>query len=70
MRNPWLKKNPFMSMWLSGGNAVLGAARGRAAAEGKRQAATIMMSHGAKQMARLWSGALMAPPPRKKKKSR
>jgi hypothetical protein len=69
MRNPWLKKNPFMSMWLSGANAVLGAARSRATAEGKRQATT-MMSHGAKQMARLWSGALTAPPPRKKKKSR
>lgn len=68
MRNPWLKKNPFMSMWLSGANAVLGAARSRATAEGKRQAAT-MMSHGAKHMARFWSGVLMAPP-RKKKKSR
>jgi hypothetical protein len=69
MRNPWLKKNPFMSMWLSGANAVLGAARGRATAEGKRQAAS-MMSHGAKQMTRFWSGALLAPRPRKKKKSR
>jgi hypothetical protein len=37
MSNPWLKKNPFMSMWLSGANAVAGAARGRATAELNRQ---------------------------------
>lgn len=40
MKNPWLKKNPMLSMWLSGANAVAGAARGRAVAEGRRQAAT------------------------------
>jgi hypothetical protein len=68
MRNPWLKKNPFLSMWLSGANAVLGSARSRATAEGKRQAAT-MMSHGAKEVVRFWSNALTTPP-RKKKKSR
>ena len=28
MANPSLKKNPFMSMWLSGANKVAGAARG------------------------------------------
>jgi hypothetical protein len=69
MRNPWIKKNPLMSMWMSGGNAVLGSARSRALAEGKRQAATII-SDGAKQMVRFWSGALMPAPRRKKKKSR
>ena len=69
MRNPWIKKNPPMSMWLSGANAILGAARSRATAEGKRQAVT-MMSQGAKQMARFWSGAWMAPSARKKKRSR
>lgn len=68
MRNPWIKKNPFMSMWLSGANAVMGAARSRVTAEGKRQAAT-MMSHGANQMARFWSDALLSSP-RKRKKSR
>jgi hypothetical protein len=68
MRNPWIKKNPFMSMWMSGANAVWGAARSRATAEGKRQAAT-MMSHDAKEVARFWSNALTSTP-RKKKKSR
>ena len=37
MSNPWLKKNPFLSMWLSGANAVAGAARVRATAELNRQ---------------------------------
>jgi hypothetical protein len=46
-------------LWLSGANAVLGSARSHHA-EAKRQAAT-MMSQGAKQMARFWSGAWMAP---------
>ena len=36
--NPWLKKNPFMSMWLSGANRVAGALRGQAAAQVKREA--------------------------------
>jgi len=32
MANPWIKKNPFMSMWLSAANAWAGHARGAAAA--------------------------------------
>jgi predicted trehalose synthase len=54
MKNPWIKKNPFLSMWLSGANAMLGAARGRAAAEGKRQT-TAMMNQAAKNMADMWT---------------
>jgi hypothetical protein len=56
-------------MWLSGANVVIGSARSRATAEGKRQAAAIM-AEGTKQMVRFWTGGLMASPPRKKKKSR
>ena len=37
MSNPWLKKNPFMSMWLSGANSVANTARVRIASEAKRQ---------------------------------
>ena len=37
MSNPWLKKNPFLSLWLSGANAVAGAARGKVTAEINRQ---------------------------------
>ena len=40
MKNPWGKKNPFMSMWLSGANAVAGAAPGRAPPAGQRPATT------------------------------
>jgi hypothetical protein len=69
MKNPWIKKNPLLSMWLSGANAVAGSARSRATAEAKRQAAT-MMTHGVKQIARFWSGALTPPASAKKKKRR
>ena len=69
MRNPWIKKNPFMSMWLSGANAVAGSVRGRATAEAKRQATTAM-TKGVEQMVSLWSGGLAAPPARKKAKRR
>jgi hypothetical protein len=37
MSNPWLTKNPFMSMWLSGANKIAGSARSQVAAEAKRQ---------------------------------
>jgi hypothetical protein len=37
MPNPWLKKNPFMSMWLSAANRTAGSLRGRATAQAKRQ---------------------------------
>ena len=66
MKNPWTKKNPFMSMWLSGANSVAGAARGRVAAESKRQT-TAMTNEATKQVLGFWSG-LMAPPPAKRKK--
>ena len=52
MANPWTKKNPFLSMWLSGANALAGRARSAGAAEAKRQQTGL-----AKQTARLWSGA-------------
>jgi hypothetical protein len=50
--NPWTKKNPVLSMWLSGANAVAGRARGAGSAEAKRQQASL-----AKQAASFWSGA-------------
>ena len=37
MSNPWLKKNPFMSLWLSGANKIAGWARSQVAAETRRQ---------------------------------
>ncbi|HYD93901.1 MAG TPA: hypothetical protein VEC01_01150 [Noviherbaspirillum sp.] len=67
MKNPWLKKNPLLSMWLSGANAVAGAARGRITAESKRQAST-MMTKGMKQAAAFWTGAAPAQKRRKKRR--
>jgi hypothetical protein len=69
MKNPWTKKNPFLSMWLSGANTIAGSARSRALAESRRQAST-MMTKGAKQMTDFWTGALLATPPKRKKKRR
>ncbi len=37
VRNPWLTKNPFMSLWLSGANKVAGAAKGQVMAAGRKQ---------------------------------
>jgi len=37
MPNPFLKKNPFMSMWLSAANRAAGTLRGQATAQAKRQ---------------------------------
>ena len=65
MKNPWGKKNPFLSMWLSGANAVAGAARSRVSAEAKRQT-TAATKQAAKQM----SDALTGKPPAKKRKKR
>lgn len=63
MRNPWLKQNPWLSMWMSGANAVLGSARGRATVEARRQAAA-MTTSATKEMLRFWTSAMT--PPRKK----
>lgn len=40
MANPWTRKNPFMSMWLSAANKSAAAARGTATRAAKRQVAT------------------------------
>ena len=73
MKNPWTKKNPFLSMWLSGANAVAGSVRSRATAETKRQAA-IATSRATRQMTDFWVDAFTPPAlkttKRKKKKSR
>ena len=66
MTNPWIKKNPWLSMWMSGANAVVGAARGRATAEMRRQAAT-MTTNAANQAMRFWTTVLT---PSKKKSKR
>jgi hypothetical protein len=65
MANPWTKKNPLLSMWLSGANAVAGKARGVGTAEAKRQQTSLV-----KQAARFWSGAWITDAKPKKSRSK
>jgi hypothetical protein len=69
MSNPWLKKNPFMSMWLSGANSVAGSIRGHATAQAKRHAATAMTS-ATNDMLDLWTRAMTARSPTRTQKKR
>src|SRR5208283_1624728 len=55
MANPWLKKNPLMSIWLSAANAAAGRARSAASAEASKQQAALT-----KQTVRFWTGAWQA----------
>ncbi len=69
VKNPWIHKNPFMSMWLSGANSAFSAARGVAMAESRRQGA-LLMAESARQAARFWSGAWTSGPNPKPAKRR
>jgi len=60
--NPWTKKNPYMSMWLSAANRAAGSARGRATSAVKQQVATTQADL-ARQVLDFWSAK---PAPRKK----
>ncbi len=71
MANPWTKKNPYLSMWLSGANAFLGASRGRAAAAQQRQM-QMLTTQMTKDFMSLWTlpTAWTAAPPAKRKRSK
>lgn len=69
MPNPWLKKNPFMSMWLSGANSVANSARGRIAAEAKRQSTTAV-NQAASDMLSIWTDAMTKPTAPKRRRKR
>ena len=58
MINPWIKKNPFMSLWLSGFNTMLASMRGPVAAEFQRQQ-TNMISEATRQMTDFWTGTAL-----------
>ena len=64
MANPWTKKNPLLSMWLSGANAVAGKARSAGAAEVGRQQTAL-----AKRVTNFWSGGLTGTKPSSKPKT-
>lgn len=58
MKNPWTKKNPWMSMYLSGANAVAGSVRGSATAAAKRQT-TRSINSGIRQVTEAWTNAFL-----------
>ena len=53
--NPWLKKNPFMSAWLSAAHSMAGPARAQATAQARRTAATVA-SQASLEWLKLWTG--------------
>ncbi len=55
MSNPWLKKNPFMSMWLTAANQATGSARGQATGAAKRQVAATQ-AEATRQIFDFWTG--------------
>ena len=55
MSNPWTKKNPLMSMWLSSANKAMNAARGQVAGSAKRQVAAAQ-ADALRQIVDFWSG--------------
>ena len=65
MRNPWTTKNPFMSVWLSSANKVMGSARGQASAEAKRQVAALQ-AEAARQVVDFWTGKAATPKPKRR----
>lgn len=70
MPNPWLKKNPFMSLWLSTANAVAGKARNQAAASARRQSQAAI-TQAAQEVMSFWTGmAPAAAKPRARRKAK
>ena len=62
MSNPWTKKNPFMSLWLSGANSVASRARGQATAAVKKEQAKL-----SRQATGFWTSAWLAAVQRKRR---
>jgi hypothetical protein len=69
MSNPLLKKNPFMSMWLSGANKAAATGRGLWAAAARKQQSA-MIRDAAKMTQDFWSGILAPSAARKRNKSK
>jgi hypothetical protein len=65
MTNPWTKKNPLMSLWLSSANKAMGTARAQATGAAKRQIAATQ-ADAMKQIVEFWSGKTTRPPARKR----
>ena len=64
MKNPWLAKNPALSLWLSAFHTSANAARGPVALAWQRQMHA-MTVQSVDQMMRLWSGAALVAKPQR-----
>lgn len=62
MSNPFFKKNPLMSLWLSGAYSVIGKSRAATQAAARRQQK--------RAIAGFWSGLFSRPSTGKRRKSR
>ncbi len=69
MSNPWLKKNPFMSMWLTGAHRVAGSARAQVSAQARRKV-NHALTQATEEGIRQWFGTAAAPAPKSKLKAR
>ncbi len=69
MKNPWTRKNPLMSMWLSSANTLANTARAHATVQAKRHTTTLM-TQGAKQVTDFWMSTLTPKPVAKKRRKR
>jgi len=67
MRNLLTSRNPFMSLWLSSANRIMGSARGRATAATERQVASFQ-AEAAKQIVDFWAVKPSAPSRKIKKR--
>jgi len=70
MSNPWLKKNPFMSMWLSMANRMAGTVRAQATAQAKRQISAAVAKATDENLKALRGGTAPAAPKAKPKRRR
>jgi ethanolamine utilization microcompartment shell protein EutL len=69
MSNPFGKKNPFLSMWLSGAHSVAARMRGQATAEVKRQA-NAAAKKVTKDATDMWANALLPKAAKRTRKRR
>lgn len=68
MSNPWTKKNPLMSIWLSAANKAAGSARAQTSAAAKRQAASAQAS-AVQGVLDFWTGGVAKPKSKRRAKS-
>jgi len=59
MKNPWLAKNPWMSIWLSGAHRASAPVRRQLMAEGRRQTDAIR-TEAVRQIVEFWTPKLPA----------